>query len=197
MDSRQMHAVDEWLRRGQDRPLAEVIVPSNLIGAEVSEGLQEAARNLLTKALGAALAGDLHRARRYVERAVQLPYDEHEGVGTAWWAASMMIYERLGDDVESCEAGDDAWLTAAESVLVGADDLAAQALQGALAGLSDAYSLSRSQTERCRVAARGCDPDGWDVQEPADDDERVAAVLGVVTLAAAYVTAFEAGRPVA
>jgi hypothetical protein len=63
-----------------------VVRPSNLIKAEVSDGLQEAGRNLLDKAFRAARAGEAPRARGYVERAVRLPFDEHEQCGTAWWA---------------------------------------------------------------------------------------------------------------
>jgi len=190
MDQQHLKGIDEWLRQDRDRPLAEVMRPSNLIGAEVSDGLQAAGTNLLEKALASVLAGEPDRARRYVERAVQLPFDEHEQVGTAWWAAAMLTHARLADDLESCEPGDDSWLTAAESALAGADPLAAQALKGALVAVADAYQLTGPERERCRVAARGCDPDSWDVIEPAEDDERVVAVLDVVELTAAYATAF-------
>ena len=190
MDQQHLKGIDEWLRQDRDRPLAEVMRPSNLIGAEVSDGLQAAGTNLLEKALASVLAGEPDRARRYVERAVQLLFDEHGQVGTAWWAAAMLTHARLADDLESCEPGDDSWLTAAESALAGADPLAAQALKGALVAVADAYQLTGPERERCRVAARGCDPDSWDVIEPAEDDERVVAVLDVVELTAAYATAF-------
>jgi hypothetical protein len=196
MDPSEHHAVDTWLRRDRDRPLAEVIRPSNRIGATVSEGLQAAGTNLLDKALAAVVAGDQDRARRYVERAVRLPFDEHEQVGTAWWAASMLMYTVVDEELEACDPGDDSWLTAAESVLVDTEQLVAQALQGTLVSVTESYQLSRRERERCRVATRGCDANSWAVQEPAGEAERVAAVLGVVELAAAYIAALEAARPV-
>jgi len=44
----------------------------------VSEGLHTAGDNLLRKAARALSSGDEAQSRRYVERALDLPFDEHE-----------------------------------------------------------------------------------------------------------------------
>jgi hypothetical protein len=64
------------LDRARQRPLADLMIASNHTLGPASSGLHEAADNLLRKAVGAVRDGDGTRARRFVERALELPFDE-------------------------------------------------------------------------------------------------------------------------
>jgi hypothetical protein len=84
MSAKSLAALQRELQAERDRPLGALRTPSNRIMAGVSHGLQIAADNLLTKALKAMMIGDPAKAQGYVERAVRLPFDEHEQNDPAW-----------------------------------------------------------------------------------------------------------------
>jgi hypothetical protein len=177
-------------RRERERPLRSVVLPSNRIKAAVSAGLTAAAENLLAKALRAVGDGDMGRARRYVDRAVALGFDEHEEIGAAWGSASMLVYTLVTDAVEAAEPGDDGWLVAADQALdAGPGTVAALALRATLATLPDVYDLTRGQARRCRALAAGTDRDAWDGLSPAEPGVQAEVIYQVVRLAAAYAAA--------
>ena len=177
--------VDLW-RREAGRPLGDVTLSSNLINAEVSGGLQQAACNLMAKALRAATAGDDARARAYVERAVQLPFDQHEEVAPSWQAASGLIFDLVTDALEGCAESDASWLDAAIIVLDRADTQAAIALRATLAAIPQSYELTPGETRRLAAAAGDTHPDAWYDDEPTDHTEQVDAILAVLHAAVAY-----------
>lgn len=165
--------------------------------AGVSFALQEAARNLLAKALQAVRDGDEPRARRLTERAFALPYDEHEEVAPAWWSASMLVDDLVIDEMESSEPDDDTWLTACEEVLAAVQGLPADALRGALAVAVTDHELSAAEARRARAAAGGVGSDAWLDRDPGGPREAVETVLGVLRSALAYeaaVARLRAGR---
>ena len=70
---------------------------SNLVLAEVSQGQQMAATNLLEKAAVALHQGDRDKARAMVLRAQALGHDEHEDVDVCSWSAHMTMFNLVTD----------------------------------------------------------------------------------------------------
>jgi hypothetical protein len=71
---------------------------------------QRAAENLLIKARRALDNNDVDRARAFVDRAVRLPFDEHEGAAPAALAVHMDLFCVVTDALEQAEADDSRWL---------------------------------------------------------------------------------------
>ncbi len=162
------------------RPFGELIISSNHTLGPVSQGLHQAADNLLHKAVRAIRAGDEARAGTFVERALQLPFDDHEKMSPAWWSASLMLFCAITDRLEVSEDDDDAWLTAAEQALTQCDSLALPALLGALTAIVGDYSLSVGEARRCRKLVGTTSADEWNDNEPADREQRLSAILAVL-----------------
>ncbi len=167
-------------------PLGNVRDASNHLLSPVSRGMAQAAANLLVKARRALDEGDDVRARRFVERALALPFDEHEEQLPGWWEAQMMMYTAVAERLETCADGDTSWLDAAEAVLAVADPRAAPALRESLPSLADDHDLSARELRRCRRAAGGILPDDWIENVPDDPTERADIVLAVLQLVRAY-----------
>ena len=186
--------VDLWWRE-VDRPLGDVTTPSNLIDAGVSHGLQQAARNLVAKALRAATAGDEARARAYLQRAVQLPFDQHEEVAPSWQAASGLIFDLVSGALECCAESDASWLDAAIIVLDGADTQAADALRATLAAIPESYQLTHAEARRLAAAAGDTNPNAWYDHEPTDHTEQIEAILAVLHAAVTYTSRLSSTPP--
>ncbi len=174
------------LDRERERPLGGLRDRSNRVLAPVSEGLHAAGDNLLRKAVRALSSGDVDRARRYVERAVDLPFDEHERIGPAWFSASMLLFTAISDRLDVTPEGDDSWLTAAEQVQQRCDPAAEPALLGALAAIAHDAELSRSELRRCRRLVGAIPADAWNEHEPVDRQDRLNAILAVVAATVDY-----------
>jgi hypothetical protein len=155
---------------------------------------QNAAGTLLDKAVRAVRAGDDDRARRYVARAVALPFDDHERCAVAEWAATMLVSDALVEAMEDATPDDPAWLDAAEAVLADCDPHGGRVLREELRSVTRDHRLSRPEAARCRslVSAGGTEPEQWYIAAGARGiDERVDALMGVVVTAARYQDALD------
>lgn len=174
------------LDRERERPLGGLRDRSNRVLAPVSEGLHTALDNLLRKAARALSSGDEDQSRRYVERALDLPFDEHERIGPAWFSASMLLFTTISDRLDVSPEDDDSWLTAAEQALQRCDPAAVPALLGALAAIAHDRELARAEARRCRRLVGAAPADAWDENEPADRNDRLHAILAVVAATIDY-----------
>lgn len=179
-------AVLDELDAERVRPLGRARESSHHLLSPVSDALSEAAGHLLVKAIRALDAGDDVRARRFVDRALALPYDEHEELLPGWWEASMFLDTTVAHRLETCAAGDTSWLDAAEAVLADADPRSAEALRASLPTFADDHALSAGELRRCRRAAGGLRPDHWVDNMVDDPAERADVVLGVLAMILAY-----------
>ena len=108
--------------------------------AEVSQGQQMAATNLLEKAAVALHQGDRDKARAMVLRAQALGHDEHEDVDVCSWSAHMTMFNLVTDVLD--ESDDEwAWLDAAATVLPTVPEAGRQELVDVLVTISKDYDL--------------------------------------------------------
>lgn len=170
----------------RERPLGALHTSSDRVLGPVSHGLSAGAENLLSKAIRALDAGDDVRARGLVERAMRLPFDEHEQVLPGWWEASMLLFSAVDDRLQSCDEHDTTWLDAAEDVLSRADPRAAVSLRQSLIAIANDYALPASQARRCRRAAGTLSPDARLTHMPDDHAERVEVVMALLALVLDY-----------
>jgi hypothetical protein len=159
---------------------------SNLVLAEVSQGQQRAATNLLEKAAVALHRGDRDTARTLVLRTQALGHDEHEDVDVCSWGAHMTLFNLVTDVLDDSD-DEWAWLDAAATVLQAAPESAVpeagrQELIDVLVTISKEY-LEHTESARLRPLIR--DP----LRRPSISDGRVLEVdevLGVLAAIAAY-----------
>ena len=78
-----LQSFEDYLAQRADRPFGDVEAISGRTLQRFSVASQQAAENLLSKARRALDDADTNRANRLVDRAVQLPFDEHEGAAPA------------------------------------------------------------------------------------------------------------------
>lgn len=175
-----------------DRPFGDVESVSGRTLQRFSFASQEAAENLLDKADRALDDGDLHRARAFVDRAVQLPFDRHEQVAPVAVAAHMKLFCLITDTLEDCEPDDYRWLAAAIDVLATADESARCEVRDVLAAIDNDYKLSSLEHARLRSAVAAV-PD-----RPHLRDLRLApaelgdVVMSILTVCRMYRAALEA-----
>jgi len=167
--------------KGIDRPLVEMVMRSNLLQLPFYSPQQEAADNLLGKALRAMHDGDEDRVERYVRRAVALPYDENEEADTALFAARMAIYAAVTDLLDEADEDDSRWLDAAERVLDTCPDGPREYLHRTLADVIEEYRLPKPELRRLRAAldrhpAPGPEPDDVPADGLRSEAERAQLV---------------------
>ena len=137
------HMEEEAANRG----LGDIPMRATAALAPFSRAQQDAAENLLDKALRALDEGDEARARRFVERAVALPWDEHEQVHPA----AMMVHQRLFEAVtDALEEGGDEWLHALVDTFASAPEEARYCVRDVVASVLQDYDLSGSDQRRLR-----------------------------------------------
>lgn len=164
-------------------------------GADESRRLQASAENLLGKAFIALGRGDQERTERLVTRALALPFDDHEQVHPAWWAAHTFLYSLLAHEVETSPDDEHAWLDAAAAVLSLQAVLSPQqgaggrALRGMLGTLTHTGELTVGEARRCGELSRGVTEDEW--WDAPVTDVTAEAVLDVLRVADAYVAALK------
>lgn len=156
-------------------------------GSDESRRLQASAENLVGKAFTALGRSDHERAERFVARALSLPFDDHEQVHPAWWAAHTFLYSLLAHGVETSADDDHTWLDAAAAVLPPQQGPGGHALRGVLGTLPRSEELTVGETGRCEELSLGVTEDSW-WDAPAAD-VTAEAVLDVLRVADAYVTA--------
>jgi hypothetical protein len=161
---------------------------SNLVLAEVSQGQQTAATNLLEKAAVALHRGDRDRARAMVLRAQTLGHDEHEDVDVCSWSVHMMLFNLVTDVLD--ESDDEwAWLDAAATVLPDVPESGRHELVDVLVTISKEYRLDHLAAARLSPLVRDALP------RPGITDGRVLGVeevLDVLATIAAYEDAVDA-----
>jgi hypothetical protein len=111
----------DYLSGRANRPFGDVESVSGRTLQPFSFAGQRAAENLLAKARRALDDNDVDRASALVDRAIRLPFDEHEGAAPAALAVHMDLFCAVTDALERAEADDSRWLDAALDVLGGAD----------------------------------------------------------------------------
>ncbi|HEX2810266.1 MAG TPA: hypothetical protein VHN80_29215, partial [Kineosporiaceae bacterium] len=121
-------ALAELLRHAADRPLGDITLKSNLTARRFEHVAYRAADNLLNKARRAIQSGDRERVRGYVERATQLPFDDHEQRQPGVHSAHMLLFSTVTDALATCVSSDSSWLDGALQVLPGCGESALQDL---------------------------------------------------------------------
>src|SRR4051794_16773683 len=130
-----------------NRGLGDIPLRSTAALAPMSQAQMDAATNLLTKALAALEIGDRARAHRFIDRAVALPYDEHEEMYPAAMMAHLQMYTAVTDALEQ---GGDGWLAAATETLPSASEEARYCLRDVLMDVLSAYQLDDDERRRVR-----------------------------------------------
>jgi hypothetical protein len=141
----------DYLGERANRPFGDVESLSGRTLQPFSFAGQRAAENLLIKARRALDDHEMDRARVLVDRAVRLPFDEHEGAAPAALAVHMDLFCAVTDALDEAEADDSRWLDAALTVLVAADEPTACDLRDVLVAIDHDYSLSPPEHRRIRA----------------------------------------------
>jgi hypothetical protein len=176
------------LAEESNRGLGDIPLRATAALAPLSRAQMTAATNLLDKALRALDDGDEARARRFVKRAVALPYDEHEQVHPG----AMMAHQRMFVAVtDALENGGDDWLDAATDTFGSAPEEAKYCLRDVLTAVLQDYDLSDREQRRLRRLIS-------DVPERAElaeldllPEEMATAVLDVLEAVIHFVDAYE------
>ncbi len=135
-----------------DHPFGDVELLSGQTLQPFSIAGQEAASNLLNKARRALNDGDLERAREFVDRAVQLPYDKHEEAAPVAIAAHMDLFCLVIDTLESAETHDSRWLDCVLKVLATSDESTRCVMRDVLSAIDQDYSLNSGEHAALRAA---------------------------------------------
>ncbi len=160
-----------------NRGLGDIPLRATAALAPFSRAEMAAATNLLDKALRALDDGDEARARRFVDRAVALPYDEHEQVHPAAMTAHQLLFEAVTDAIDD---GGDEWLDAVIDTLASAPEEARYCLRDVLTAVLQDYELSAGDQRRLRRLIRDV-PERAELQDLDLPPEQMAtAVLDVL-----------------
>lgn len=143
------------MRRMSDRGLGDLQVRSNLAWHAEAGAVDRAAGNLLAKALKALDAGDQERADQFVDRALQLPFNEREEAETALLCAHMMVFSMVTEAFEASAPGDSRWLDAAEAALERCGPDSREDLLETLRIIAREYAVSPAEKRRVHQVAPG------------------------------------------
>ena len=147
---------------------------------------QQAAGNLLAKARRALDEHDHDRAKAFVDRAVRLPYDDHERAAPAAIAAHMELFCLVVDILEESTVGDSRWLDAAIAVLANADEPAQCDIRDILVAIDHDYSLTPPERSRIQAAITSV-PARAELRDlPLDATELGAQVLSILIACSQY-----------
>lgn len=162
---------------------------------QISAVGQEAAVNLLNKAVRALAEGDEPRAAKLVVRAAALPYDHFEMGVPAALVAHMMLFDLVTDEAENSDESDSGWLDAALDVLEHSSDTGRAELQHVLGVIDQDYAILPPESRRIRQALdrRIEQPSLRDLPEGAAD--LASRVLEGLAVCLAYERALEKGGP--
>lgn len=180
MDQDVLRSLEDYLADRADRPFGDVESVSGRVMQPFSIAGQQGAANLLGKARRALNDGDPDRARAFVDRAVRLPYDEHEQAAPVAIAAHMELFCLVTDTLEQAEVDDARWLDAAVHVLAIADEPARYDMRDVLASIDQDYSLSSPERSRIHSAVAPI-PDRAELRDldlsPTELGDQVVSVL--------------------
>jgi len=177
-----------FLKLEANRGLGDIPLRATAALSPFSQAQMDAATNLLNKALRALNDGDEAKARRLVERAVALPYDEHEDTHPA----AMMAHQQLfGAVVDALEGGDDEWIDAAAATMASAPEQARCCLRDVLRDVRQDYEVSDAEQKRLRGLVRDV-PERADLRDLELEGEQLAkAVLEVLEGVNQYLDAYD------
>jgi hypothetical protein len=194
MDLATLTTLAEYFDERADRPFGDVESMSGRTLQGFSIAGQQAAANLLAKARRALDEHDPDRARAFVDRAVRLPYDEHEQAAPVAIAAHMELFCLVTDTLEQSAIGDSRWLDAAIAVLTSVDEPALCDMRDVLAAIDQDYSLTSPERARIHSAITTV-PARAELRDlPVHSTELSAHVLSILAACGGYRTAFlEAG----
>ena len=180
--------IRQQMAQEANRGLGDIPMRATAALSPISLAQQEAATNLLDKALRALGDGDEDRARRFVERAAALPYDEHEETHPAASMAHQQLFDAVTDALED---GGDEWLDAASGAFASAPEQAKYCMRDVLEGVLQDYELSDAEQKRLRRLVR-------DVPERAElrdlglsGEQLVTVVLEVLKGVNQYIDAYD------
>lgn len=180
-----------YLAKESDRGLGDIAFFRHRALSPFSRASSEAARNLLHKAQRALDDDDTERARAYVMRAVQLPFDEVEEVLPVAWEAHMLLFTAVTDALEESDEDDAAWLDAALDVLASAGTAGRSAMASVLSDVPSDFEVSRQEEKRLRRAIAGIPPETEPFERGSSPDEKAEHVLEVVRTTNAYEDALD------
>ncbi|GGC84452.1 hypothetical protein GCM10011512_09110 [Tersicoccus solisilvae] len=173
-----------------DRPLGGAELASGRTLLPFSASLLIGAENLLAKA-ARAWRNDRARAERYVDRALALPFDEHEEAYPAARAATLYLYQLITAAIDELEDDDESWLDAAITVLRSSTGAGQAELRDALEDVPVIGGISETEEDRL-LRAIGAVP-----EEPGRvelDDRPIGElrdrILAVLDVGAAFEDAF-------
>ena len=177
-----------FLKLEANRGLGDIPLRATAALSPFSQAQMDAATNLLNKALRALNDGDEAKARRLVERAVALPYDEHEDTHPA----AMMAHQQLfGAVVDALEGGNDEWIDAAAATMASAPEQARCCLRDVLRDVRQDYEVSDAEQKRLRGLVRDV-PERADLRDLELEGEQLAkAVLEVLEGVNQYLDAYD------
>jgi hypothetical protein len=177
-----------YVKEQSNRGLGDIPLRATAALSPFSLAQMDAATNLLEKALRALDNGDEDRARRFVERAVALPYDEHERMHPAAMMAQQQLFSAVTDALDD---GGDEWLDAATDTFASAPEQARYTLRDVLKEVLQDYELSGGEERRLRRITK-------DVPERAElpdlelpPEQLVPAVLEVLEGVIHFVDAYD------
>ncbi len=175
-----MDQLDAYFRERANRAFGDIDAVSGRTLQRFSFGLMTAAQNLLSKALR-HWRTDRPRAMRLVDRAIALPFDDHEQHVPVLAAAGMILFDYLIDEVEAGD--DDTWLEAAVAVLEETEGPARFVLAETLRDIENDWELPAGHARIIRAAVAPIPPqpplrDRWDLS-PEETRELVAGVLEI------------------
>ena len=139
--------------------LAGTRIASGLLHLEDAEAGLDAAGHLLHKAAARLEEGDETSARHFVERALHLPYDEHEDIQPALSWLQLEMSNRLSEEVELSADGDTGWLDRARTLLSEVSGPAAAVVSGALHDARSQFTLSADEQRRLAALIDGAEFD--------------------------------------
>jgi hypothetical protein len=157
--------MDAYFAARADQPFGDAELVSGRTLSAFSRAGLTAADNLLAKADRALAAGDLQRARRFVDRAATLPYDEHEQTAPAAYAASMLLFTAVTDTLERSPEGDSSWLDAAVEALSSNDGCGQSRCATRCSSFGRTMSSSRARAAPLGTPRRQC-PNGLSCAMP-------------------------------
>lgn len=170
-------AFQRYLAEESKRGLGDIPLRPTAALAPISRAQMEAATNLLDKALRALDTDDEARARRFVERAVALPWDEHEQMHPAAMMAHQQMYDIVTDALEQ---GGDEWLAAATDTLHAAGEEARYCLRDTLVAVLNAYELTPAEERRARLLIKDVPPRAELPDLDLPPEELTTAILDVL-----------------
>lgn len=157
----------------------------------ISVGLKAAATNFLAKARK-AYEDDPARARRFIERLVDVPYDEHEQIFPGVIAAHYNLYESVVEAAEALEEDDRTWLAAALEVYASTNETGREEMEDVLAVLLNEGYGTRHQRREIRALVGAVDVREVIYEDPPiGRDNQIAYIEAVLRTELEFAAAFD------